>query len=240
MYIAILTTILPLASVATGFSNASTLSESTNNRGTHAEDLPDIASIVSVPPASFVSYAKGNLIRDNLLSSLTGAQPPSAAKIEKQWTCATSPTFTWGDADNGGVGVTITNADFDWRAFYIYQNLCDYVPLKYLWIAAQHTVFVSLPQYFQGRITRGTDEVRECSPLRPIHSLLTYLCSGTSAVFPDPSEHGSSSPSTTAAGSGATSPSSEDVTALCCCGLSTVPARGRASPKTLWTVLPPA
>lgn len=215
MYIAILTTILTLASVATGFSNASRLSESTINRAAHAEDIPDIASIVSVPPASFVSYAKGNLVRDNLLSSLTGAQPPSAAKIQKQWTCATSPTFTWGDADNGGVGVTITNADFDWRAFYIYQNLCDYVPLKYLWIAAQHTVFVSLPQYFQGRITRGTDEVRECSPLYPIHSLLTYFCSGTSAVFPDPSEHGSSSPSTTAAGSGATSPSSEDVTALC-------------------------
>lgn len=162
-----LTTILTLTAVVTAFSNASRPSENTINRVTHTEDLPDIASIISVPPAAFVSYAKGNLIRDNLLSSLTGAQPPSAAKIEKQWTCATSPTFTWGDADNGGVGVTITNADFEWRAFYLYQNLCDYVPLKYLWIAAQHTVFVTLPPYFQGRITRGTDEVRKCSLLSP-------------------------------------------------------------------------
>ena len=115
------------------------------------EEANEGASIISVPPATFVSYAKGNLVRDDLLSSLTGARRPAAAKTEKWWTCASSPTFTWGDADNGEVGVTITNADFDWRAFYIYQNLCDYVPLKYLWIAAQHTVFVSLPADFQGR-----------------------------------------------------------------------------------------
>lgn len=143
MYSVILTTILTLTAIEASF----------------VEDYPDIAAIISVPPSSFVSYAQGNLIRDNLLTSLTGAQSPAAATLEKRWVCVSSPSFTWGDADNGGVGVTITNADFEWRAFYVYQNLCDYIPLKYLWIAPQHTVFVSLPADFQGRITRGTDEV---------------------------------------------------------------------------------
>lgn len=187
---ATLITILTLTAIVAAFSNASRPSESTQSRATRSEDLPDIASIISVPPATFVSYSKGNLIRDNLLSSLTGPRPPPAVKIEKPWTCASSPTFTWGDADNGGVGVTITNADLDWRAFYIYQNLCDYVPLKYLWIAGQHTVFVSLPADFQGRITRGTDEVRKGPPLLLIQHLLIVLSSGTSAASPDPSEHG--------------------------------------------------
>lgn len=205
MYSATLTTILALAAIVAASLNASRPSGSTINRVKRTEGLPDIASIISVPPTTFVSYSKGNLIRDNLLSSLTEGRPPPAAKVEKWWTCASSPTFTWGDADSGGVGVTITNADLDWRAFYIYQNLCDYVPLKYLWIAPQHTVFVSLPADFQGRITRGTDEVRKHPPLLPIEHLLTVLPSGTSAASPGPSEHGSSSPSTTAAGSGATS-----------------------------------
>jgi hypothetical protein len=60
--------------------------------------------------------------------------------------------------------VTITNADTAWRAFYIYYNTCDYVPYKYVWISAGETVFVSLPAMFQGRITRGTDEVRNIHP----------------------------------------------------------------------------
>jgi hypothetical protein len=158
---AILTTILTFLVIVAFLPNTSRPTGSTTSRTTSSpEDLPDIASIMSIPPSAFVSYAQGNLIRDNLLSSLTGTGP--AATLEKRWVCASSPTFTWGDADNGGVGVTITNADLDWRAFYVYQNLCDYVPLKYLWIAAQHTVFVSLPADFQGRITRGTDEVSEC------------------------------------------------------------------------------
>lgn len=160
---AILTTILALLAIVASLPTTSRLTESATSRTTSSpEEFPDIASIMSIPPSTFVSYTQGNLIRDNLLSSLTGARPPTAATAEKRWVCASSPTFTWGDADNGGVGVTITNADFEWRAFYIYQNLCDYVPLKYVWIAAQHTVFVSLPADFQGRITRGTDEVSEC------------------------------------------------------------------------------
>lgn len=160
MYNPILATILALTAIVASLQDTSQPTKGTTGRMTSSfEEYPDIASIISVPPSTFVSYAQGNLIRDNLLSSLTGARPPDAAKVEKQWVCATSPTFTWGDADNGGIGVTITNADFDWRAFYVYQNLCDYIPLKYLWIAAQHTVFVSLPADFQGRITRGTDQV---------------------------------------------------------------------------------
>ena len=156
------TTFLTLTAIVAAFPNASRPSESTTNCAARIEDLPDVASIASVPLDAFVSYAKGNLVRDNLLSSLTGARPPTAATAEKRWACASSPTFTWGDVDNGGVGVTITNADFGWRAFYVYQNLCDYIPLKYVWIAAQHTVFVSLPADFQGRINRGTDEVCGC------------------------------------------------------------------------------
>lgn len=205
MYSATLLTILTLTAIVAAFPNTSRPSGSTTERAARTEDLPDIASIISVPPATFVSYSKGNLIRDNLLSSLTEARPPAAAKVEKPWVCASSPTFTWGDADTGGVGVTISNADFDWRAFYIYQNLCDYVPLKYLWIAAQHTVFVSLPSDFQGRITRGTDEVSQRSLSLPVKLLLMDLRSGTWAVYLDLLEHGSSSPSTTKAGSGATS-----------------------------------
>lgn len=212
MYSATLTTILTLTAIVAASSNASRPSESTTERAPRTEGLPDITSIISVAPATFASYSKGNLVRDNLLSSLTGAPPPAAAKVERRWTCASSPTFTWGDVDTGGVGVTISNADFDWRAFYIYQNLCDYIPLKYLWIAAQHTVFVSLPWDFQGRITRGTDEVRQRSHLI-IQLPLTMLRSGTSAASPGPSEHGSSSPSTTKAGSGAMSRLFGDVTA---------------------------
>ncbi|KAH8785007.1 hypothetical protein F5883DRAFT_598421 [Diaporthe sp. PMI_573] len=138
---------------------------------------------MSISPSAFVSYAQGNLIRDNLLSSLTGTGP--AATLEKRWVCASSPTFTWGDADNGGVGVTITNADLDWRAFYVYQNLCDYVPLKYLWIAAQHTVFVSLPADFQGRITRGTDEWNLGGVPRPLGTWLELAVDNRSWIWGD-------------------------------------------------------
>lgn len=71
--------------------------------------------------------------------------------------------------------MTITNADdAAWRAFYIYYNTCDYVPYKYVWVGPGGTVFVSLPGMFQGRITRGTDEV--CNIIQahiPLHSTAT-------------------------------------------------------------------
>lgn len=158
MYSATLTTILTLTATVDALRSAMQLPESTTNRATRSENLPDIASVMQVPPSAFVSYPQEYLPRGDL-GHPAAAGPTLTATAEKRWACASSPTFTWGDEDYGGIGVTITNADGDWRAFYVYQNLCDYVPLKYLWVAAQHTVFVSLPADFQGRITRGTDEV---------------------------------------------------------------------------------
>ncbi|KAH8908293.1 hypothetical protein BR93DRAFT_950223 [Coniochaeta sp. PMI_546] len=110
----------------------------------------DIAAITSVPQSSFKSYQKGGLHR--------GTDNTTAAEsIVKRWQCNSSPTFTWGETDNGGKGVTITNADSDWRGFYIYHNSCDYVPYKYVWINKGETQFVSLPDGFEGRIVRGVD-----------------------------------------------------------------------------------
>ena len=110
---------------------------------------PDISAITSVPQTSFKSYQTGNLHR--------GTANHTSSGITKRWTCNSTPTFTWGDADNGGKGVQITNADSDWRGFYIYHNSCDYVPYKYIWVNAGETMFVSLPAGFEGRITRGVD-----------------------------------------------------------------------------------
>lgn len=130
---------------------------------------PDIDAIKAVPTTSFTSYSVGNLVRGSHVASTTDT---------KRWTCDTVPIFTWGDADNGGLGITITNADTDWRGFYIYYNnvsnyalepshtinspthaplQCDNYPYKYIWINAGETEFVSLPAGFQGRMTRGQD-----------------------------------------------------------------------------------
>jgi hypothetical protein len=110
----------------------------------------DIAAIMSVPQSSFTSYQTGGLQRGTANSTATGA-------MTKRWQCSTSPTLTWGDTDTGGKGVTIQNADSDWRGFYIYYNNCDSVPYKYIWINQGATEFVSLPDDFQGRIVRGVD-----------------------------------------------------------------------------------
>ncbi|OIW30565.1 hypothetical protein CONLIGDRAFT_630537 [Coniochaeta ligniaria NRRL 30616] len=112
---------------------------------------PDISAITSVPQSSFKSYQKGGLHRG------TDASPSTSGAISKRWKCNTTPTFTWGETDTGGKGVQITNADGDWRGFYIYHNSCDSVPYKYIWINAGETEFVSLPADFEGRITRGVD-----------------------------------------------------------------------------------
>lgn len=114
---------------------------------TESAPAPDIAAITAVDPSSFPSYQTGSLERQDV----------SNATVEKRWTCTTKSTFTWGDSDNGGKGILITNADNDWRGFYIYYNSCDSVPYKYVWINAGETQFVSLPADFQGRITRGVD-----------------------------------------------------------------------------------
>lgn len=72
---------------------------------------PDIDAIMAVPTTDFTSYTIGGLVR-----------APLADESALRKRCTTSPILTWGDEDNGGLGVTVTNADSDWRGFYIYEN----------------------------------------------------------------------------------------------------------------------
>jgi hypothetical protein len=125
---------------------------------------PDISAITSVPQSSFKSYHQGGLHRGAGNTTSTGGG------ITKRWTCSTTPTFTWGETDNGGKGITITNADSDWRGFYIYHNSCDDVPWKYIWIAAGQTQFVSVPDLFEGRIVRGVDSSMLSGRAQPLAS----------------------------------------------------------------------
>lgn len=74
---------------------------------------PDIESIKAVPTTAFTSYTVGGLVRASNINE---------SALERRWTCGTDPIFTWGDADDGGLGVTVTNADSVWRGFYIYHN----------------------------------------------------------------------------------------------------------------------
>lgn len=113
--------------------------------------MPDIDAITSVPQSSFKSYTTGGLKRLPINAT-------AESGLEKRWVCSTAPTLTWGDADDGGRGVFITNAGNDWRGFYIYHNSCDNIPWKYIWIAAGATQFVSFPALWEGRIVRGVDQ----------------------------------------------------------------------------------
>lgn len=122
----------------------------------------NISSITAVPTTAFTSYQTGNLRRSsNIISPSSNSKraASSTSAGSSQWNCTRVPIFTWGDTDNVGLGVQITNADTTWRGFYLYHNLCDYVPYKYIWINANSTEFVSLPAGFAGRIVRGTNEV---------------------------------------------------------------------------------
>lgn len=116
---------------------------------------PNIPSITNVPTTAFTSYRTGNLWRSENFEP-NGRR---ATTQDSHWNCTKVPIFTWGDVDNGGLGVQITNADTTSRGFFVYHNLCDYIPYKYTWIDANSTEFVSLPAGFAGRIVRGTDEV---------------------------------------------------------------------------------
>ncbi|ROV95699.1 hypothetical protein VMCG_07606 [Cytospora schulzeri] len=124
---------------------------------------------MSVPQAAFMSYVQGGLVRGNTTITLEGHVPPTTA----------------GDEDDGGLGVTITNADTTWRAFYIYYNTCDYVPYKYVWVSAGGTVFVSLPAMFEGRITRGTDEWNLGGVPRPLGTWLEFALDNNSWIWGD-------------------------------------------------------
>lgn len=120
----------------------------------------NMSSITAVPTTAFMSYQTGHLRRSNshLVPSSSGTATDTS-QTHTHWNCTTVPIFTWGDADHGGLGVQITNADTTWAGFFLYHNLCDYVPYKYVWINANSTEFVSLPAGFAGRIVRGTNEV---------------------------------------------------------------------------------
>lgn len=133
--------------------NGTVLAQRLNN------NPPNPTDIMSTPPSSFQTYAKGIWIQDHANSSVHGDFPPITPN-RLQWNCTTSPVFTWGDDDNGGTGVFITNADTrNWQAFYVYHDTCDSIPFKYTWIGAGLTQFISLPPLFEGRISRGSDEV---------------------------------------------------------------------------------
>ncbi|KUI74064.1 hypothetical protein VM1G_09708 [Cytospora mali] len=147
------------------------------------ESAPDIEAIISIPAATFKSYSKGGLVRDGTIIAEGEVHPKTA--MNERWTCSTSPSFTWGDKDDGGLGMTITNADAAWRAFYIYYNTCDYVPYKYVWISPGGTVFVSLPAMFQGRITRGTDEWNLGGVPRPLGTWLEFALDNNSWIWGD-------------------------------------------------------
>lgn len=125
---------------------------------------PDIESIMAVPQGSFRSYKIGGLKR----------LPLSATEgdLNKRWECNDQPTLTWGDADDGGRGVFITNAASDWRGFYAYHNSCDEIPWKYIWIEPGATQFLSFPAMFEGRVQRGVDQYMLSGQSQPLGSWL--------------------------------------------------------------------
>lgn len=117
---------------------------------------PNVSTIINVPTTAFTSYQTGNLRRSKHFQP---SNKSATTERDAHWNCTEVPAFTWGDADRGGLGIRITNADSTWRAFFVYHNTCDYIPYKYIWVNSNSTEFVSLPAGFAGRIVRGTDEV---------------------------------------------------------------------------------
>lgn len=120
--------------------------------------LPDVATIMAATNASFRSYHKRHLRRDDVVK-LANDSDVSRRALVPGWNCTTSAIPTSGDVDNGSNGVLVTNADTKWRAFFLYHNSCDDIPWKYIWIGPGATRFVSLPALFEGRIVRGNDKV---------------------------------------------------------------------------------
>lgn len=117
---------------------------------------PDIDAIMSVDDSEFANYTyeTGGLVRSDVgLSNST--REVSAQDVP--WTCRKKAHKTNGDKVKGR-GLKITNGDSVKRGFYIYQNSCDAVPYKYIWIPAGKTRFVQLPKMFEGRIVRGSNK----------------------------------------------------------------------------------
>lgn len=133
-----------------------------------SKPMPDIERIMSVPQESFQSFKVGGLKRENATLHSNVVARDDAPR----WECSKSPILTWGDHDDGGRGISITNAGDDWRGFYIYHNSCDQVPWKYIWIEKGKTQFVSFPERFEGRIQRGVDQYMLNGQAQPLGSWL--------------------------------------------------------------------
>lgn len=191
--------------------------------------LPDVADIMATASASFRSYPKRHSRRDDVVKVANDSNVSRRALVSG-WNCTTSAIPTPGDVDNGSNGVLVTNADAEWRAFFLYHNSCDDIPWKYIWIGPGATRFVSLPALFEGRIVRGNDEVSLCPSLPYSYTALLYGCSraecvllsdkipagsGTSAEFLAPSEPGLNLHSTARTGSGEMFRSFVAATGLC-------------------------
>lgn len=129
--------------------------------------MPDIDAITSVPQGSFKSYKTGGLKR----FPLNGTEEDG---LSKRWECSTQPIVTWGDVDDGGRGISVTNAGNDWRGFYIYHNSCDSIPWKYVWIEPGKTQFISFPALFEGRMQRGVDQYMLNGQAQPLGSWLEF------------------------------------------------------------------
>ena len=123
--------------------------------------MPDIEAIMSVPQSAFKSYKQGGLIRGTDYNTTDILKLPKRDGTKDGWVCSdhSTPILTWGDNDDGGRGIQITNSGSDWRGFYIYHNTCEYVPWKYIWIAPGATQFVSFPALWEGRVVRGVDSM---------------------------------------------------------------------------------
>lgn len=131
-------------------------------RGDALDDFPDIEAIMSVDPSTFKSYPASAMPHGN--NSLGDSSNNTTVPTAERWTCNAQAEFTWGDDPAvDGPGIFITNADMSsqhdggYRSFYMYHNLCDAVPYKYIWVRARETRFVSLAPRFEGRVTRGVD-----------------------------------------------------------------------------------
>ncbi|KAI1465514.1 uncharacterized protein F4812DRAFT_439074 [Daldinia caldariorum] len=97
-------------------------------------------------------------------SHLSGGLSPRAS-------CATQATDATNEGDQGGAGIKLSNSGNGTRSYFVYENSCDSIPLKYVTVNAGETKFVALPALFQGRIVRGTDANLDGQP----HLLGTWL-----------------------------------------------------------------
>ncbi|KAK6949518.1 hypothetical protein Daesc_009600 [Daldinia eschscholtzii] len=114
----------------------------------------------------------------NLLLSTAVALPSGIIRsshlsggLSPRGSCATQAADATNDGDQGGAGVQLSNGGSGTRSYFVYENSCDSIPLKYVTVDAGKSKFVALPALFQGRIVRGTDANLDGQP----HLLGTWL-----------------------------------------------------------------